>query len=96
LKRAEKLNVDFLFQGVKDKVGVMRDFLKSNGASFSDLAYIGDDINDKGLLAHAGISACPADAAQEVINFARFRMAHAGGEGAVREFIEILLKRRCF
>lgn len=94
LNRADKLKVDFLFQGVKDKVTVMRDFLKSNGASFSDLAYIGDDINDKSLLAHAGISACPSDAVPEVMNFVRFKMTHAGGDGAVREFIEILLNGR--
>ncbi|MBF8298626.1 MAG: kdsC, partial [candidate division NC10 bacterium] len=56
------------------------------------IAYVGDDLNDLPLLARAGLSAAPADAADEVKARVAYVAARGGGRGAVREVIELILK----
>ena len=58
----------------------------------SDVAFIGDDLNDIQLLSKAGISACPSNAPDYVKKYAKLITKKKGGEGAFREFIEIILK----
>lgn len=73
--------------------------MKTISNNFSELAYIGDDINDLScmqLIKEAGgIVGCPADAVQEVLDIADFISKKNGGCGAVREFIEFLTQYQC-
>ncbi len=91
--RAEELKIDYVFQGVNDKVKVFTDLIRKLNISIFDTAYIGDDLNDIKLLKEVGLSAAVGDAVSEVKNIADIVLKSRGGEGAVREFIEIILKR---
>ncbi len=92
-RRAKKLKVDYLFMGAKNKVGIIKKLIEDLGITFSEVAYIGDDINDIALLQKVGISASPANAPDYVKKHSQFHTVKSGGEGAFREFVEQLLKR---
>lgn len=92
VNRCKELGIEQIYQGIKDKAEQLR-MLSSN---FSTMAYIGDDINDlscMNLIKNAGgIIGCPKDAVQEVIDIADYVTTFTGGNGAVREFIEWILR----
>lgn len=90
-RRAEKLKIDYLFQGAKDKLGIATNLCKELGISLSEVAYIGDDINDIELLKNAGISACPNSAPESVKQVVQIILKKDGGEGVFREFVEYIL-----
>ena len=96
--RCREIGITTLFQGVCDKVQLMKDFLKQNGAGLCHVAYIGDDINDlacmKEVKGAGGIIGCPNDAAPSVKSIADYRSINNGGEGAVRDFIEYIVYHR--
>jgi 3-deoxy-D-manno-octulosonate 8-phosphate phosphatase (KDO 8-P phosphatase) len=92
-RRAEKLNVDFLFQGVKDKLNVAIELCQSLQISLHEVAYIGDDINDLKLLKEVGFSACPCNAADYIKNKVHYVTTKKGGEGAYREFVEHIVSQ---
>lgn len=87
-KRAEKLKVDYLFMGVKNKLIVAATLCRDLGLKLEEIAYIGDDINDVPLLRAVGLSATPLDAAEYVRSEANWRLSRKGGDGVFREFIE--------
>lgn len=93
-RRAEKLKIDYLYQGVTNKVAIAESLLKKLGIGYEDLAYIGDDINDLALLKKAGFSACPSSAPPYIREEVDFVTHKSGGEGAFREFVESLLSER--
>lgn len=94
-RRCKELGIDLLFQGVKDKVKVLMDFLNGRNSDLSRVAYIGDDLNDMGcmdaVLSAGGIIGCPANAVEGVKAKATFVSKHNGGNGAVRDFIEYII-----
>ena len=93
--RAKKLKVDFLYQGLehKGKLDIAKEICKELNITLDEVAYIGDDINCKELLSSVGIAACPANALDEIKNLSNIiKLDKKGGDGAVREFIEILIK----
>lgn len=90
-RRAEKLKVDYLFMGVKNKVKVITDFLNKIDMDFTDVAYIGDDLNDIGMLQMCGISAVPSSAPEYIKRYAGIVLTKKGGEGVFREFVERIL-----
>jgi len=90
-KRAEKLKIDIIYQGVKNKLEIVQTLGEQLNISLDEIAYIGDDINDVELLSVVGISAAPSSAPQFVKNIAHYISKKKGGEGAFREFIEWLL-----
>lgn len=89
-RRANKLNVDYCFLGVKDKVQVAKQLCKQLGISIKDVAYIGDDINDIQLLKLVGMSGVPSSAPIYIKEIANISLTKKGGEGAFREFVEII------
>ncbi len=92
-RRAEKLKIDFLFMGVRNKLLVAEKLCEELGISLSEnVAYIGDDINDIPLLEKAKISATPANAPDYVKKHAKWNLKKNGGEGVFREFSELILK----
>jgi len=91
--RAKKIRIDYLYQGVSDKNNVLNELCKELRISSDEIAYIGDDINDLGLLQRVGLSACPVDAMSRVKNVVKYVCKLKGGAGCVREIIEeIILK----
>jgi 3-deoxy-D-manno-octulosonate 8-phosphate phosphatase (KDO 8-P phosphatase) len=94
--RCGELGIKELFQGVKDKVSKLNAFLSDYKADLSQVAYIGDDLNDlecmKAVKDAGGMTGCPRDAVNGVIRLSNFRSKKNGGNGAVREFIEYVLK----
>lgn len=90
-RRAQKLNVDYLFLGVKDKVVAASSLCKNLKISLKDVAYIGDDINDIKLLREVGWAGVPSSAPNYMKDLSHFHLRKKGGEGVFREFVEILL-----
>ena len=92
--RAAKLQIDEVHVGVKDKEQCMETILNRLGVGWDELGYVGDDLNDLGIMRRAGFSACPNDAAPEVVQDALYVCRKAGGSGAVREVCDLLLVAR--
>ena len=93
-RRAAKLKVDYVYQG-KNTGGKLQTALEichKEGITLAEAAYIGDDINCYDLLCEVGLAACPADAVDKIKTIPNIRILRKkGGEGVVREFIEIIL-----
>lgn len=93
--RAKKLKVDYIYQGVehKGKLEIAEEICKKENISLDEVAYIGDDINCRELLESVGLAACPANGVNKIKNIPGIiRLNKSGGDGAVREFIEEILK----
>ena len=93
--RANKLQVDYLFQGVKgsEKLEALNKICVEKNMSLSEVAYIGDDINDYNVLSSVGFPACPKNATANIKDIKGItHLSKSGGDGAVREFVELLLK----
>jgi len=93
-QRANELCIKYVAQGIQDKAAYLKEFLAEHNFSPEQVAYIGDDLNDLPAMRYVGISACPMDAADEVKAYCDFVLTQKGGEGAVRAFIELLLKKK--
>lgn len=93
-KRAGELKVKYLYQGIHNKVEVIDEILNSLKLNYSNAMYIGDDINDLDIMNRIGVSACPKDACEDILERCDIVSRFNGGEGAVREIIEILLKKQ--
>ena len=91
-RRAEKLAIPELHQGVMDKLSCVREMAERHGLTLSQVAYIGDDVNDLDALRAVGFSATPADGMPEVATVVDYICQKKGGEGAVREIIEMILQ----
>ena len=92
-RRARDLGVSHCYQRVADKETLYRRLCKRWDLGPAETAAIGDDEPDVPLLEAAGFSACPSDAAPPARAAAKLVLEHAGGRGAVREFVEKVLAR---
>ncbi|MBE6677741.1 MAG: 3-deoxy-D-manno-octulosonate 8-phosphate phosphatase [Ruminococcaceae bacterium] len=86
--RCKELGITHCYQGVSDKLSVLKELALEIGAVSEQIAYIGDDINDLDCIRFCGFTACPSDAADEVKKVVDYVCKNQGGKGAVREFIE--------
>ena len=91
-RRKEELGIQELAQGVSNKVVELNKLLVKYSLSLDEVAYIGDDINDLGVMSKVGFSACPKDAVSEVLERVDYIASKNGGRGAVREIFEKLMK----
>jgi 3-deoxy-D-manno-octulosonate 8-phosphate phosphatase (KDO 8-P phosphatase) len=91
LKRAEKLKVDYLFQGVKDKLSCAQLLAEKLDIELGDIAFIGDDINDIKLLDAVGFSGAPANAPDYIKSRVNYISKLHGGAGVFRDFVEHIL-----
>lgn len=91
-RRANKLKISHLYMGVMNKLEVAKRLCAEMNISLQEVAYIGDDLNDAVLLDAVGFSAVPANAPVYMDKYARLRLSKSGGNGAFREFVEILLQ----
>lgn len=94
-RRARKLKLDFEYHANHSKLETIQELCQQLNITLKQVAYIGDDINDLELLSHVGISACPDNARPEIKAIAHIiKLKAKGGQGAVREFADMILKHR--
>ncbi len=91
--RARELNIDYVFQNIEDKKTEIEKIAKELKCELSQIAYIGDDINDIPAMKLCGLKGCPADAICEVQLICDYVSTQNGGNGAVRDFIEWLVNQ---
>lgn len=93
--RCREIGIDLLFQGIKDKMSKLEEVLIDLNCTLSEVAYIGDDINDlacmKNIKSAGGIIGCPRDAVESVKEVSDYISMRDGGSGAVRDFIEYIV-----
>ena len=92
MRRAAELRLRIVHQGNPDKRTVYTDLLATHGYQDDEVAYMADDVLDLPVLKRVGLSAAPADAADEVLAEVHWISRLAGGRGAVRELIELVLR----
>ncbi len=93
-RRAQKLKVDYLYQGKKHggKLAAAQEICEKEGITLDEVAYIGDDVNCFELLSSVGLAACPANAIDKIKAIPGIILLEKkGGDGAVREFINMIL-----
>lgn len=90
-RRAEKLKLDILEAGCKDKVAALNRICAERGISPENVAYVGDDINDLGVIQMVGYGCAPADAMPRIKAAAKYVTTAKGGEGVIREVVEKIL-----
>lgn len=88
LNRAEVLKIKHVYVGRDQKIDVLRDWCKQLNLDLSEVAIVGDDINDLSIMKEVGIRACPKDAVQEVKKEVDIVLTKDGGTGVIREFID--------
>lgn len=89
--RAKKLNIKECYIGIKDKFPILKELCERYNISLSEVAYLGDDINDLECIQNVGFGCCVPNAPEEIKQAAKFITKLKGGEGAVREVCEYIL-----
>lgn len=90
--RAKQCGMTYIYQGHIEKIPIVEEILKTSGIAASQVAYIGDDLTDVVVMNRVGLSFAPANARPEVKQKVHHVTESAGGQGAVREVCELLLK----
>ena len=93
-KRAQELGIIHVYQNVKNKKDRLARFLEEHQIQPEEAAYVGDDLNDLEAMKCVGTAVCPQNAAEQVKSFCAYVLSSRGGEGAVREFVEMILEKR--
>ena len=93
-KRFENLGVTDIFMLRHQKLSTFLEYQKSKGLKTEQILYMGDDLPDISPMRHAGLATCPQDAVPEVKAVAHYISHREGGQGAVRDVIEQVLKVR--
>lgn len=91
-RRAEELGIELVFQKIWNKLEVYEKILVDTELTHDEVAYIGDDLIDIPLLRRVGLAVAVADAVDEVKATAHLITQRPGGQGAVREVIELILR----
>ena len=91
--RSNELKIKYLYQGISEKTVILEEIMQKTGLKKEELAYMGDDLNDILIMKQSGLTGAPKDAADEVIQIVDFVSGKNGGSGAVREFVEYILKK---
>ncbi|HWK09556.1 MAG TPA: HAD hydrolase family protein [Vicinamibacterales bacterium] len=91
---AAKMGIADVEKGCKDKARALRAFAERRGLALLEIGFMGDDVNDLDAMHLAGVSAAPSTAVPPVLSAASFVASAAGGNGAVREFVDAVLSAR--
>ncbi|MDY2698125.1 MAG: HAD-IIIA family hydrolase [Lachnospiraceae bacterium] len=92
-ERAKELKITELYQGINDKLIQLKNIAENMRCKPEEIAYIGDDENDLTCINYCGVTGCPNDAVDVVRQTVKYVCQKDGGRGAVREFVEWILKR---
>jgi len=90
--RARDLKIDHVYQGVADKLSAFHEILEKENLQPEQAAFVGDDIIDLPVMRHCGLAFAVANAREDVKDEAHVITDHRGGEGAVRDAVEYILK----
>lgn len=91
-QRAREAGIEFVYQGQAKKTAAYEEILRRAGVKDEEVAYVGDDLPDLPLLRRAGLAVAVANATAETLRAAHYVTQANGGEGAVREVVELILK----
>ena len=91
-RRIKDLGIQHIYVGSNDKGKDLQKFLETSGLRREEVAYIGDDLPDLTAIKMCGFSACPSDACSEVLDAVDHVSSKPGGDGAVREIAELILR----
>ena len=92
--RCRKLDITLLFAGIKDKSKALDSIKSQTGIKFSNMAFVGDDLIDLPVLTKVGVAFCVADSSSDIKNYCDIICSNKGGDGAVREVCETVLKAK--
>lgn len=92
LNRCKELNIKEIHQGISDKIDCLKKIIGKYNYTLTETAYIGDDLNDKDCMNLCGFSGCPSDAITAIKDCVNYICKNKGGNGAVREFIDLIIK----
>ncbi len=93
-ERAAQCKMAYVYQGHIEKIPILEEIMRDAGVDRSEVAYIGDDLTDLVVMHRVGFAIATANACDEVKREAHYVTQRMGGEGAVREVIEMILKAR--
>ncbi|WP_320045811.1 HAD-IIIA family hydrolase [uncultured Ilyobacter sp.] len=92
--RAQELGIEEVHQKVSNKIKILDEILEKYELTYEETAYMGDDINDIPAIMRAGMSGAPSDSSNDILQMVDFRASSKGGKGAVREFVEYILREK--
>jgi 3-deoxy-D-manno-octulosonate 8-phosphate phosphatase (KDO 8-P phosphatase) len=92
VERARQVGMKYVYQGHIEKIPILEEILAEARIDPSQVAYVGDDLTDAVIMRRVGLGIATANARAEVKGIAHYTTATAGGDGAVREVCELLLK----
>ncbi len=90
--RARDLKIEYVYQGVGDKLSAFHEILEKENLKPEEAAYVGDDIIDLPVMRNCGLAFAVANAREDVKDEAHVITDHRGGDGAVRDVVEYILK----
>jgi 3-deoxy-D-manno-octulosonate 8-phosphate phosphatase (KDO 8-P phosphatase) len=91
-RRAQEMNIEFLYQKRAEKIPAYEEILRLSRVAEESIAYVGDDLPDLPVMARVGLAVAVADAAVEVKRAAHYVTSRRGGDRALREVVELILK----
>lgn len=91
-ERAKTLKMDYIYQGFITKMWAFREILKKSGIKKEEICYMGDDLPDIPVMKEVGFAVAPSNAVPEVKKYAHYVTRKEGGNGAVREVCELIIK----
>lgn len=92
--RARRLKIEELHMGVWEKTDTLKEIIERKKISASEIAYMGDDTNDIGIMKLVGLSACPNDATKFAKEAANVIVESNGGYGAIRDLCELIIEAK--
>ncbi len=92
--RAKILSITEVHMGSKNKIKTLDEIRQRHNLDYSEIAYMGDDLPDICVLEKVGLAGCPSDAVEEVKGIAHFVASKGGGKGAVREFCDLIIRKK--
>lgn len=92
VERARQVSMTYVYQGHIEKIPILEQIMKESSLAGEQIAYIGDDLTDVVIMRRVGLTAAPANARREVRDIVHLVTEQPGGSGAVREFIELILR----
>jgi 3-deoxy-D-manno-octulosonate 8-phosphate phosphatase (KDO 8-P phosphatase) len=90
--RARDLKLDHVYQGIQDKLTTFREILRAENISSTQACFVGDDVIDLPVMWNCGLAVAVANARDEVKRDAHYVTKHSGGDGALRDAVEFVLK----
>jgi 3-deoxy-D-manno-octulosonate 8-phosphate phosphatase (KDO 8-P phosphatase) len=90
--RARDLKLEHVYQGIQDKLTVFEEILRQEGIDSAQAAFVGDDVIDLPVMRICGLAIAVANARDEVKKDAHYVTSHSGGDGALRDAVEFVLK----